>query len=51
VRWGADGAKEGAVAFVAERVDCCVWEGGAGLLKGFEASFEVDKVEFELEGG
>lgn len=46
-----DGAKEGALALGAEGVDGRVGEGGARLLKGFEAGLEVDKVKLELQSG
>lgn len=48
---GLDSAEEGAVALVLEDLDGLVGEGGAGLLEGLEAGFEVDKVEFQAEAG
>lgn len=49
VRGGADGAKERALALVAQRVDGRVGQGGARLLKRLETGLEVDKVKLELE--
>lgn len=51
VRGRADGAKERALALVAQHIDGRVGQGRAGLLKGLEAGLEVDKVELELERG
>ena len=48
---GAHGTEEGAVALLLEDLDGLVGEGGAGLLEGLEAGFEVYEVELEAEGG
>ncbi|KAH6605377.1 hypothetical protein Trco_007084 [Trichoderma cornu-damae] len=51
VRGRADGAKERALALVAQDVDGGVGQRRSGLLKGLEAGLEMDKVELEPERG